>query len=206
MQVWISVNEADIGSIHAGQPVNFTVDAFPNRVFEGTVGKIRLNATMTQNVVTYTVEVNTDNTDGKLLPYLTANAQFLTAERHNVLLVPNAALRWRPQPDLIAREFRQSAPGPSAGHPADPSDQPGPHHSSTLWVADGDFVRPVHVTIGLSDGTQTEVEGKELTEGTQIVLGLQVASILADTDAANNPFAPQMPWSRRPSSPRRPSP
>ena len=61
MQVWVSVNEADIGNIHPGQPVRFTVDAYPGQVFHGEVGKIRLNATMTQNVVTYTVEVITDN-------------------------------------------------------------------------------------------------------------------------------------------------
>src|SRR5208337_5577731 len=67
IQVWASVNEADIGNIHPGQPVTFTVDAFPNRVFHGSVNKVRYNATMTQNVVTYTVEVNTDNSDGKLL-------------------------------------------------------------------------------------------------------------------------------------------
>ena len=99
MQVWASVNEADIGSIRAGQPVTFTVDALPGKTFRGEVGKIRLNATMTQNVVTYTVEVNTDNSDGQLIPYLTANLKFMVSERKNVLLVPNAALRWIPQPD-----------------------------------------------------------------------------------------------------------
>lgn len=67
IQVWVSVNEADIGNIHPGLPTTFTVDAFPNQVFHGQVGKVRLNATMTQNVVTYTVVVNTDNSDGKLL-------------------------------------------------------------------------------------------------------------------------------------------
>jgi len=75
MEVWASVNEADIGTIHRGQIVRFTVDAFPDEVFRGTVDKIRLNAAMTQNVVTYTVEITTDNSSGKLLPYLTASAQ-----------------------------------------------------------------------------------------------------------------------------------
>ncbi len=70
IQVWASVNEADIGKIHEGQTVDFTVDAFGDQVFHGVVNKIRLNATMSQNVVTYTVEVNHDNSDGKLLPYL----------------------------------------------------------------------------------------------------------------------------------------
>ena len=81
LQVWASVNEADIGNIRPGQPVTFTVDAYPGETFEGEVGKVRLNATMTQNVVTYTVEVNTDNNDGKLIPYLTANLKFMVAER-----------------------------------------------------------------------------------------------------------------------------
>ena len=109
IQVWLSVNEADIGSISPGQQVTFTVDAFPNQVFHGQVGKIRLNATMTQNVVTYTVEVNTENDDGKLLPYLTANAKFHIGRRNGVLVVPNAALRWSPLPNQIAPEARRKS-------------------------------------------------------------------------------------------------
>ena len=97
---------------------------FPARYFTGEVGKVRLNATMTQNVVTYTVEVNTDNSGGKLLPYLTANVKFVVGERKNVLLVPNAALRWDPPPEQIVAEFRRSprrlrgrgaSPGQTAG-------------------------------------------------------------------------------------------
>src|SRR4029450_5132323 len=90
MQVWVSVNEADIGSIKAGQPVRFTGDAYPNRAFHGEVNKVRLNAAMTQNVVTYTVEVTTDNSSGRLLPYLTANVQFEINRRRKVLVAPNA--------------------------------------------------------------------------------------------------------------------
>ncbi len=109
MQVWVSVNEADIGAIHPGQPVRFTVDAYPGEVFHGEVGKIRLNASMTQNVVTYTVEVITDNSSGRLLPYLTANVQFEIGRRTNVLLVPNAALRWSPLPDEVVPQYREAA-------------------------------------------------------------------------------------------------
>src|SRR5207249_526300 len=118
MQVWVAVNEADIGSIRAGQPATFTVDAFPGRVFNGSVGKVRLNASMTQNVVTYTVEVVTANPDGKLLPYLTANVQFEVARNENVLTVPNAALRWLPQQDQVSPEARQA-------EASAPSSQPG---------------------------------------------------------------------------------
>jgi HlyD family secretion protein len=198
MQVWISVNEADIGSIHPGQPVSFTVDAFPNQTFQGKVGKVRLNATMTQNVVTYTVEVNTDNSDGKLLPYLTANAQFLSGERHHVLLVPNAALRWRPQLEMIGPEYQDSSAAEAVAGHRPPPDSTEPRHPATLWVEDGDFVKPIDVTAGLSDGTETEVEGKELAEGQNVILGMQLASDADDTDPANNPFVPQNPWRRRP--------
>jgi HlyD family secretion protein len=201
MQVWISVNEADIGSIFPGQPVNFTVDAFPNQTFRGIVGKVRLNATMTQNVVTYTVEVNTDNADGKLLPYLTANAQFLSGERHHVLLVPNAALRWRPQSGLIAPSFRDSAAARQvAGQHAAPASSE-PRHAAAVWVEAGEFVKPIDVTVGLSDGTETEIEGSGLSEGQEVILGVQLASNLADTDPASNPFVTQNPWRQR--TPRR---
>jgi HlyD family secretion protein len=202
MQVWISVNEADIGSIHPGQQVSFTVDAFPNRYFKGTVGKVRLNATMTQNVVTYTVEVNTDNTDGVLLPYLTANAQFLSGERHGVLLVPNAALRWRPQLELIAPDFRESTAAQRVAAHKPPSDSGEPHHPATVWVEDGEFVKPVEVVVGLSDGIETEVEGKGLSEKQQVILGMRMDTDLTDSDPANNPFAPKNPWRSRP-APRR---
>jgi HlyD family secretion protein len=197
MQVWVSVNEADIGSIHSGQQVTFTVDAFPDRTFEGTVGKIRLNATMTQNVVTYTVEVNTDNKDGKLLPYLTANAQFLTGERHQVLLVPNAALRWRPQPDLIAPEFRDSKQAHSVHDDTEAAEQTG-----TVWIQDGDFLKPVAVTLGLSDETLTEIQGAGLSDGTQVVLGVQMPGDASDSDSTDNPFAPKNPWGRKKSTHR----
>ena len=90
--------------------MTFTVDALPNQIFRGRVGKIRLNATMSQNVVTYTVEVNTNNDDGKLLPYLTANAKFKIGHRQGVLLVPNAALRWSPRPNQIAPGFSTKIP------------------------------------------------------------------------------------------------
>ena len=95
MQIWVAVNEADIGHIYKGQNVTFTCDAFQNQVFKGTVNKVRLYATIT-NVVTYTVEVNCDNPEGKLLPYLTANVQFEVERDPNVLMVPNSALRWYP--------------------------------------------------------------------------------------------------------------
>ena len=104
MQVWASVNEADIGGLKVGTPVSFSVDAFPNESFSGVVEQVRLNAKMTQNVVVYTVVVATDNADLKLLPYLTATLNFEIARREGVLTVPNAALRYEPPLELIAAE------------------------------------------------------------------------------------------------------
>ena len=182
MQVWVSVNETDIGHIHQGQPVNFTVDAFPGEVFRGEVGKIRLNATMTQNVVTYTVEVITDNSSGKLFPYLTANAQFVVSDNNNVLLVPNAALRWMPNTQEVAPEFR------TASEKAPETNQVS--SDGIVWVQQGSYVRPINVNLGPSDGTKTEVQGDEIKEGMKVVTGQQQQKT-ADA-GTTNPFVPQI--------------
>jgi HlyD family secretion protein len=109
MKVRALVNEADIGQVHGGQKVRFTVDAHPHDVFEGVVRLVRLNATRTQNAVTYTVEVLADNPQNKLLPYLTANLQFEISNRSQALLAPNAALRWRPAHAQVAPLSRTGA-------------------------------------------------------------------------------------------------
>jgi HlyD family secretion protein len=186
IQVWVSVNEADIGNISRGQPVTFTVDAYPGRVFQGTVGQVRLNATMTQNVVTYTVEVDTDNDDGKLLPYLTANAQFEIGRRKGVLLVPNGALRWSPRPGQIAPDSRQRSGRKDRG-----SESTGAH-VTIVWIEQGKFVRPLRVIAGLTDGLFTEVEGRDLTEGLPVVVGEGLREPEAAASDERNPFAPQI--------------
>jgi len=195
LQVWASVNEADIGNIRPGQPVTFTVDAHPGMIFEGVVGKVRLNATMTQNVVTYVVEVNTDNSDGKLIPYLTANLKFKLAERRNVLMVPNAALRWLPQPEQISPGFRETSPkgrpgkknGPAAAAAKGPGESA---RQGMVWIPDGRFVQPVAVTLGVTDGSLTEVQSPDLKEGMQVVLGEQLKEE-GQTSSAS-PFTPQL--------------
>lgn len=198
LQVWISVNEADIGLIQPGQPVTFTVDAFPGEIFKGEVGKVRLNATMTQNVVTYTVEVTTDNANGKLLPYLTANAKFVVGQRQNVLLAPNTALRWMPVEQQIVREFRVQ---PNKGKQAGKSNQGKPaaqasqeqERRGVIWIPEGSQVRPLKVRLGLTDGTLTEVEGPELKEGTPVVVGLTEAQAENGKPApGGSPFTPQL--------------
>jgi HlyD family secretion protein len=197
MQVWIAVNEADIGSIRSGQLVTFTTDAYPGREFKGTVGKVRLNATMTQNVVTYTVEVITDNSDGKLLPYLTANAKFEVSRHEDALLVPNAALRWTPQPSQIAPDASPAAhSGAGRKHAGTrPSTDEAIPTRGTVWVPEGDYVKPVQVQIGATDGVDTVIEGSNLTEGMQVVTGEQVAQ--SGGSGNTNPFTPQMGRARR---------
>jgi HlyD family secretion protein len=201
MQVWVAVNEADIGKIHPGQPVAFTVDAFPGETFQGEVGKVRLNASMTQNVVTYTVEIITDNSSGRLLPYLTANVQFELNRRRDVLLVPNAALRWTPSAEQVAPSFREVLDNPSdrKGKPeGTPRSASAPAKASggtmsrgTIWVTEGEYVRPLRVSLGLTDGTYTEVEGKGLTEGLDVVTGLQIRQ--SGQTTTTNPFTPSFP-------------
>ena len=220
MRIWVSVNEADIGNVYTGQKVNFTVDMLPGEVFHGSVGIIRLSAQMTQNVVTYTVEINMDNSDGRLKPYLTANVQFEVADYKDVLMVPNAALRWYPQAEMVAPDVRAAladkskkpddmadplqkdkpAARPTTAPATGPSPQPlarKPHGHGTLWVIDGKFVRPIKVHTGATDGINTEITVKDdaLREGAPIVVGIQQEQ--ADDADTNNPFAPKNPWARK---------
>ena len=182
MQVWVAVNEADIGRIHAGQPVTFTVDAFPDQTFQGTVGKVRLNASMTQNVVTYTVEIITDNKDGRLLPYLTANVQFELQHLNDVLTGAQrrVALDTRDRSDRTPIPRTPAAKG-SNRFPNNPRTTgrgqrtkqiSNGNNQRLLWTLDGAYVRPMEVRAGASDGIMTAVEGDDLTEGMPVVTGI----------------------------------
>jgi HlyD family secretion protein len=196
MQVWASVNEADIGHIRVDMPVRFTVDAYAGQTFQGKVTQIRMNATMTQNVVTYTVVVTTDNSSGKLLPYLTANVQFEVERRSGVLLVPNAVLRWKPQEPQIDPAASQAAPG--AAESTNRQDR------GRLWVtADDGLVRPLEVTVGASDGMMTEIAGGDIKEGMLVVAGEegtegQEKEEAGDGEKTTNPFLPKPPKGSRP--------
>ena len=176
MQVWVSVNEADIGQIKEGQPVVFTVDAFPREQFKGRVGKIRLNASMTQNVVSYIVEVIADNSGGRLLPYLTANVSFEIASYPAQLLVPSAALRFVPS---MARPEQGS--GAKGG-----SESSG---QGAVWVLDDDTPRSIPVKVVASDSAQSAVVSADLKPGMQLVVSeIQPESAPV---GGTNPFAPQ---------------
>jgi HlyD family secretion protein len=177
MQVLVQVNEADIGNVRPGQKVAFGVDAFSGKRFKGEVRKVRLNATMTQNVVTYTVEIATDNADLLLLPYLTANVKFDVAHRDNVLAAPNSALRWTPKGVDAPEQSVRGKTGENSGM------KPG-----TLWVLKEGKPQMLAVKAGLSDGVVTEVQGDGVTEGLEVIVGEQTQQ--AAGTATTNPFAP----------------
>ncbi len=191
IQVWVAVNEADIGRIHPGLPVTFTVDAFPGETFHGKVGKVRLNASMTQNVVTYTVEIATDNSDGRLLPYLTANVQFQLLQVGNVLQTPNAALRWSPPTKEGEAESATKQDGIKGSKgPASAQGQAGIKNTGVLWVLDeNQKPKRIEVRTGASDGTNTVVEGAELHEGMQAITGIRLPD--SGKTGGANPFTPQ---------------
>ncbi len=210
MEVWASVNEADIGRIKLDMPVRFSVDTFPNEVFHGTVTKIRYNASMNQNVVLYTVEIMTDNSDLKLIPYLTADVKFEVDQRKDVLLAPNGALTWEPRPNQVSPNYREqfvaavsagsrgssggggervmSGEGKKGGKGGGtPRPKPRENHG-TVWVKDEEFVKPIEVDLGATDGLSTEISGPEVTEGMEVVIGETREEAGGD---AKNPFAPQ---------------
>ena len=195
MQIWASVNEADIAKVHPGQEVRYTVDALPNENFTGVVNKIRPNATMSSNVVTYIVEIDIENPDRKLLPYMSANANFIEKEVKDVLMVTNDALSFHPTPDMV--EGAMPEPREDAGEPA--ADR------GLLWVKAGENkVRPVRVTLGDTDGTRTIVTpaaGDSLSEQDELVTGVSMMSAAAPAAAAqndgNNLFGPKFPERRK---------
>lgn len=172
IEIWVPVNEADIGAITVGQRVRFTVDAFPEREFTGSVSRIRLNASMSSNVVTYTVEVATENPDSILLPYLTANVRFVLAESpENALLVPAAALRWHPE----------GWEAPEGKHFVFVQNEQGSPEA-------------VEVVCGVVDDQNAAIVTDCLTEGDAVIIGtLTPIEVIQASAAGQNPFLPKPP-------------
>jgi HlyD family secretion protein len=199
MRVWVAVNEADIDHVHPGQKVTFTCDALEGGAFTGVVNKVRLNAAVTQNVVTYTVEVDADNSSGRLLPYLTANVQFEVHRESNALLVPNSALRWYPDSaeEVVPEARSQWKPVEDEDAQSSSSDQPHParvaHHQqerkATVWVREGTLVRPLEVKLGPTDNLNSQITSDNLKEGMQLVIGERIQ---ANSSDERDPFLPNM--------------
>ncbi len=156
MQVNANVSETDIGHVREGMPAEFRVDAYPGRVFRGTVSQVRYAETVVDNVVTYTTLIDVDNADLLLRPGMTATILFQVARAEDVLMVPNAALRFNPQADTAAINWNR----PGRGAPLKPR---------VFRLADHKLVE-VPVELGLNDGTFTEVRAAQLREGEAIVV------------------------------------
>jgi HlyD family secretion protein len=180
MQILASVDESDIGLIREGQPVRFAVQAYPNQSFQGSVSQVRLQSKITENVVNYTVAVAVQNATGKLLPGMTATVDFLTGSAANVLTVPNAALRFRPPQEELAKLGRKAGAGRAfAASPAGASRTAGngarlhrPENAGVLWHLDAQGkLAAARVRTGITDGQKTEVEGPGVTQGLQVIVG-----------------------------------
>ena len=181
MQILVSVDEADIGAIRVGQQVRFTVQAYPNRTFGGTVRQVRLQSATSNNVVSYTAVVGVANPDLALLPGMTATVVFDVASVRNVLKVSNAALRFQAPAALLAA---WRAAHPAVAPAARTVDAAG---TDTLWYVDaGGAPQLAVVRAGLTDGQSTEVTGALLQAGMRVIAG-QVAASRAATGAAS-PF------------------
>jgi HlyD family secretion protein len=189
MHILASVDEADIGQIRAAQtrglPVRFTVDAYPDDLFEGAIFQIRMSSTTTQNVVTYPVIVAAPNPDLKLLPGMTASLSFQIDETKDTLRVPNAALRFYPQREQVRPEDRKLLEGGDREDKED-NDSTSARRSATekaearrnrhrrhVWVKDGDFLKAVEVVTGASDNKYTALVSGELKIGDPLVTGIQ---------------------------------
>ena len=214
MQILASVDESDIGQIEEGQTARFTVQAYPDEYFSGIVRQVRMQSTSTENVVNYTVVVDVSNPDGLLLPGMTAVVDFLIDRAENVLMVPNAALRFRPTASMMesvrsrVEQERQrradSAGAEETPRPADgaPTTRPtagsgefsspggvggfgGQSDTIMLWyLDDAGQVQMAPAKTGISDGTSTEITADGIESGMEIIAGVTEAA----DDGSFNPF------------------
>ena len=192
MQVDTNVAEADVGRLNPGMIAGFTVDAYPNERFQGTIRQIRNAPQTVQNVVTYDAVIDVDNSDLKLKPGMTTNVTVIVAEKDDVLKVPNAALRFKPPPEMIQEQIRVAghpgakeagggqrvagrAPAGEARRPPRPVEAggeigaPAAPNEKTVWVLKDGRPIPVSIRTGISDGTLTEVVSGPMSEGDQLI-------------------------------------
>jgi len=223
MQVQASIDESDIGKIKVGQEVSFTVDAYPEITFGGTVQQVRLQPVTTQNVVNYTVIIDVPNDELKLLPGMTANITVMIEESKDILKVPATALRFMPPQEYIDEMMKnlpdsvKSRFGPGAGKNQPSGMRMGLGMSERsrgtgaptagnapkvrpkmglIWIKEGEQLKPHRVRVGLTDGSYTEVKGRDLKEGAEVVLGSNGVTSTQSTQQ-QNPFGPpRMPSGR----------
>ena len=175
MRVIADIDEADIGGVQEGQRVTFTVDAFPDDLFEGQVTQVRQQATTESNVVTYEVVISAPNNDLKLKPGLTANVTIFTLEKNDVLAVPSKALRFMPNDAFLQKG--QTIEDVEA--------------KSKVWTLEGNVFKAHKVEIGTNNGILTEIVSG-IAEGTEILTDFSMSSNEEPAEQqASNPFMPK---------------
>ncbi len=176
MQVIADIDEADIGGVKTGQRVTFTVDAFPDDTFQGSVKQVRQQATTESNVVTYEVVISAPNNSLKLKPGLTANVTIFTLEKNNVLAVPAKALRFTPNAALLTPDqVIEDCQG-----------------DFKVWTREGNTFKAHKVSTGITNGVLTEILSG-VAEGTEVLTDFNMSGATGPQDAqqANNPFMPR---------------
>lgn len=177
MQVLADVDEADIGDVRPGESVTFTVDAYPDDQFQGTVQQVRLGGSTSNNVVTYKVVISTSNADLKLKPGMTANVTIYTQQKSGVLSVPTKALRFTPAKETVGKMKIKDIS----------------NAKNKVWTIEGNNIVAHQVNIGMSDGTHTQIVSG-VKQGQKVITGVDVKTDDAAADGSNSsessPFAP----------------
>lgn len=164
MQIEVSVSEADIGKIHVGQKVDYTLDGYPDETFKGTVSQVRISPTTISNVVTYTVIVSVNNDNGILKPGMTANAAIITNTKENVICVENAALRFTPVEITEGKKFKEQG----------------------IWLLRNHKPTRIKIKMGITDSDNTEIISEEIKEGDDVIVG----SLDKNKTTKKNQFGP----------------
>ena len=193
MQVEADVDEADIGQVKVGQRVTFTVDAYMDDVFEGTVNQIRMKPTTTSNVVTYTVIIEAPNPDQKLFPGMTASVTIVTEEATG-LAVPAEAFNFTPDEQVLKAMRKPEKPEgqmPPQGEKPQMQGGQGTDHNM-VWLKKGDNMVPCPVKVGMSDGAYKIIE-EGVQVGDSVVLSAQYVAKEKAVKKGDNPFMPSPP-------------
>ena len=206
MQVEADVDEADIGQVKVGQRVTFTVDAYMEDNFEGTVSQIRMKPTTTSNVVTYTVIIDAPNPDQKLFPGMTASVTIVTEEQTG-LAVPAEAFNFTPDETVLKSMRKPEKPeGPQGDMPEPPQmeEKAMTDSPSMVWLKKGDNMMPRPVKVGMSDGAYKIVE-QGLQVGDSVVLSAQYVEKEKTKKTGENPFMPGPPGKNKNNGNKAPS-
>ena len=209
MQVEADVDEADIGMVKEGQRVEFTVDAFPDETFEGTITEVRLQPTETSNVITYTVIVTVANPELKLKPGMTASITDYVEEVNDVLVLVGKAIRFTPERELMMAYMKSvpdserpqrpvgARPDRMDGQPQGGQMEDMPDNIKRVWVKEGNIIRPVRIETGVTDGSILQIVSG-LSEGDEIVTAMKTGSVATKKKTANeetqkSPFIQERP-------------